>query len=284
MSRPLDRIQALLGESLYAQFLDSNPDDVQFLLQKKLRQLAIEHLRTANTPLACAFRAEYGIAAAQILEPNWQAFLDKQSRNAAWGTYIELAALGELFDMDVTVSCINGKHESKPFCVHRASDDAHHKPSVHLYNQSNCHWFVPGGTRGDGNCLYNAFAQLLRTFVKPKPVPISVPDKKDEPVLQTKASFFGSNCVEQKSIQLQYGIEQAIAKQRTPKQVEQDFEVEKARLAKLSSEEQQQIAEDYKLALALARDELKAVGSADVMRCFVPETKTTHLPPTIRAR
>lgn len=189
--------------------------------------------------------------------------------------------------MDVTVSCINRAHESKPFCVHRASDAAHPKPSVHLYNHSNSHWSAPGGsTRGDGNCLYNAFAQLLRTFVKPKPVSISVPvpDKKDEPVLHTKASFFGNNSVEQKSIQLQHGIEQAIAKQRTPTQVEQDFEVEKVRLAKLSSEEQQQIAEDYKLALALARDELQVVESADIMRCLVPEiTAAPYLPRAIMA-
>ncbi len=288
-------IQNTLGVALYQQVIQSNRDSVQGLLQSELRKRAIEHLKTANTPLARGFRAEYGSTGGVLNASSWEGYLNKQSRNGVWGSYIELAALGELFNVDVTVSSINDKrYEAEPFCVHRASSDTDIRPLVHLYNQSNVHWFVPPGTRGDGNCLYNAFAQSLYAALKPE---VALEPKAVAPAASTllipetvksdsKASlskppaFFNTGAEKQaekeKATQLQKSILQAIALQRTPEQMVEDFNAEKQRIQKLSPEEQQQIADDHRFALEIAMEEVsdsreKQTDRTAILRCLLPK-------------
>jgi hypothetical protein len=279
MSGSTQFIENILGNELYQQLTRSNREAVQGLLQAKLRELAIHHLRTANTPLARSFRGEYSAiaGAGAFSAQTWNQYLDLQSKNGAWGHEIEFAALGELFGVDVVVT--NERYET--WCPYRASSDTEAKPMIHLYNQSNTHWSVPGGTRGDGNCLYNAFAQALFAEVKPviaheEAAPESASAVRAVSTLQTSTTFtfFSNTAEEKKAIELQQSIEQAIAKQRAPNQITKDFEAECARIERLSPAEQQQIAEDHRLALKLAMEENEASvqKSTDFIRCLIPES------------
>ncbi len=283
-------IEDILGNELYQQLMRSNREAVQGLLQARLRELAIHHLRTANTPLARSFRGEYSaIAEAGAFSARtWNQYLDLQAKNGAWGHEIEFAALGELFGVDVVVT----NHRNETWCPYRASSDTEAKPMIHLYNQSNTHWFVSGGTRGDGNCLYNAFAQALFAEVKPTiahevAAPESVPVLKPVSTLQTSTTFtlFNNTAEEKKAIQLQQSIEKAIAKQRTPNETTKDFEAECARIKCLPAAEQQQIADDHRLALKLAMEEneVSVQKSLEFMRCLIPESTGTSSTPRAAA-
>lgn len=285
MSVSTQFIENILGNELYQQLARSNREAVQGLLQARLRELAIHHLRTANTPLARSFRGEYSaIAEAGAFSARtWNQYLDLQSKNGTWGHEIEFAALGELFNVDVVVT----NHRDETWCPYRASSDTEAKPMIHLYNQSNTHWFVPGGTRGDGNCLYNAFAQALFAEVKPtiaheEAAPESAHAVRPISTLHTSTTFtlFNNTAEKKKAIQLQQSIEKAIAKQRAPNQITKDFEAECARIERLSPAEQQQIAEDHRLALKLAMEENEASvqKSVDFIRCLIPESGHTSTP------
>ena len=134
------------------------PEDVhtvQIKYAAQLRAEAINHLRTSKLPVASSFRGDYF----NIEQKHHEVFLDKQSINKEWGTYLELCALAEKNNQTIMVTCQNSGKEST-FCLYRGSDNA---DVLHLENWNNTHWGVHGQTHqftsGDGNCLYNAYAQ-----------------------------------------------------------------------------------------------------------------------------
>lgn len=234
-----------------------NESSVQTALAPILRQMAIQHLREGQGIVARGFRAEYGYTATDDMNT----FLDKQARNGVWGTYVELAALGELFGCDIVVTTIHKGIEQEPWCVHRASDEQDAKPLIHLYNRNNTHWFFSSdaSTKGDGNCLYNAVAEALYAMLPKQPTATkSVVTVAVAPA--NTATFFKSP-IEEIAKQQQKDIEDAIKrtlaiqKSPTPAEAHHAFEAEEKRLASLSPEELQQIREDHQLAIKLAMEE-----------------------------
>ncbi|MBB72031.1 MAG: hypothetical protein CMF50_06495 [Legionellales bacterium] len=213
----------------------------QELFAPTLRAAAIKHLAEGNGPVARGFRGEY----LNVDSAGYQHFLTKQRRNRAWGTYIEATALGELTGCNVVVTPIrNGEHQS-PICLYRAADS--NAPTVHLYNSNNTHWFVDGSTRGDGNCLYNAFAQAFQTIAR-KDLPVTAFTRDESQVNQ---KLF-SKAKQQTTIEQQRQLDQAIARAWTPDELEANLKAEQERMSKLPAAEQAQIRADYEYGLKLA--------------------------------
>ncbi len=237
-----DTIQTALGR---------NPEDflvderrIQAMLAGELRRKAIEHLGTANTPVAEGFRGEY-INAGQHLHgnpPHVEEFLAQQSQDGAWGTYIEAEALGEALGCHVVVTDISGDKVRKPYCLYNAGDNK--AEILHLTLENNRHWSVNNNTRGDGNCLYNAFAQALRQHI----VDQHQAEHQDTQPLAAEIAAVET----QKTALLA-----VICKQPSPEEREQALADEKRRIESLPPEERTQIAEDHKLALKLALEELE---------------------------
>ena len=243
----------------------SDEYDAQLRLAARLRALAIKHLTESKAVVASSFRGESLNAGIE-----YKSFLRKQAKNGEWGTYIEAAALGEAYGVNVVVTSISRNQEQKPFCIYRAADPK--APTVHLYNSSNCHWHYHrdgGKTRGDGNCLYNAFAQALYYQSKPTvaeaPIVAPVVAKKMEPEkkpVEKKASLVSVTnlftSVESEVIKHQKAIRGAIANATTPVVMKSDYDAEVARVNALSKAERDQIARDHQLALELARSDMMA--------------------------
>lgn len=236
----VDRIKRLfkLGNKEFA----GDETAVQRRLSPTLRAAAINHLRTANTPVAQGFRSRYNEATRDTHEN----FLKAQEKNGAWGTYVEASALAEMLDCHLMVTPVTKGQEADMFCLHRAShDDA---PVIHLFNSDNTHWFVNGKTLGDGNCLYNAFAEALRVFVHPEPSAPSARFFTQEPLKAEVRAI----------AEQQRRIEAAIKGQGKTddhlNSVEQ--EQQQQRIRSLPENVQEQIARDYELALEIAAQEM----------------------------
>ena len=225
---------------------------LQRQLAPELRKRAIEHLANGQGVVAKSFRGEYFASGLGT----YQQFLNVQARPDAWGTYIEATALGELIGCHVVVTPVKSGIEQHPICLYRATDD--NAPLIHLYNSNNTHWYVKSSTptEGDGNCLFNAFAQALKTQVAPE-LRFIAPTSPSSAV--KKHGFLGSKpslIAENEVIQFQKNIEQAVSKHASPAQLNIEFQREKQRISRLTTEEQQQISLDYQLALELSREEM----------------------------
>lgn len=235
-----------------------------------LRQSAIQHLRTSNKPVAKGFRAEH---LAVVGKKPHQAFLASQGKNGAWGTYIEACALAEQLKVHLVIS--DGK---QTYCLYRAEDKA--APVVHLHNRDNTHWVSASAkeTLGDGNCLYNAFAQELQhraletDLIKPA-----------ANVVKTGQSSVASN-IEQKAITSQRTIFEAISRKQRPSEMAAEQAAHVEREAALPRQEQQQIAQDYQYALKLALQEALPGSGTASPRWFSPNSKmyaaTLHMLPS----
>jgi hypothetical protein len=244
-----DRLKKLFGfrdDSL----LHDDQRTLQINTGAQLREAAIDHLENSDAVCARTFRGE-SIASGL---GHYRRFTQKQRLNGQWATYIEGVALAEKLGVNFTVTPIKEGVQQKPICLYRAADP--NAPTVHLYNSNNNHWYVNSQTMGDGNCLYNAFAQSLQSTCRkeagltPQPVHSQV---------AAERGFFGQTNTQEAAISLQRNIAAAVMKAPTPAQREVDFQSERARISQLSSAEQKQIQEDYKLALKLAREELSYV-------------------------
>ncbi len=223
---------------------------VQNELAPTLRQKAIQHLATADGVVAKGFRGEY-LASGM---GHYQDFLRVQSQTGTWGTYIEASALGEAMGCHVVVTPVKSGVQQNPICLYRASDDK--APTVHLYNADNAHWYVNTNTKGDGNCLFNAFAQALQTIVKPE-----LPSVSSTIVSPQFTSYkFRAVTNEAQVINHQHAIAASIRQHPTPSEVEATLQNEKVRIGKLSVAEQQQISDDHKFALAIACEEMKVAS------------------------
>ena len=237
-------------------------NSIQAAWANDLRQLAIQHLYSGKEPVAKYFRGEYAHTVEQdtrkTTPKTFETFLQQQSQNGSWGTYIELAALGELFDCDVVVTTIKNGVEQDPWCIHCASTSDNPKPLIHLYNTNNTHWFFSNevSTKGDGNCLYNAFAQARHAALVPTVASHA------EASAQQSLSQAQENTVQQPLSQEQENIaqkrQQAIrnAIQKASSQENANKEWEK-HVKKLSDAQRTQLDNDYQWALKMSLDLLE---------------------------
>lgn len=215
------------------------------------RPWAIEHLAKSKQISAQSFRQEYLATGFGT----YQSFLNDQKKNGVWGTYLEAVALSEKYGVNLVVTPVTRGVKQNPICLYRAENsDA---KTVHLYNSNNTHWYVDSQTRGDGNCLYNAYAQELFRLgiitLKEAEFEAASGTKSTEPSV-TELSIFHHKYDDETRTR-QEAILSAISKAPTPAEKEQDFERERERISKLSPQEQRQIADDHAYALCLAREE-----------------------------
>jgi hypothetical protein len=144
---------------------EENDINLQMYLAKYLRQAAIDHLGSGKTDFTKTFRQNYEeiFAEGGITAP-LDHFLEYQGKNKFWSTEVEAGALGNLFNITVVVTPITRGVKQSSFTVNESTDK--NAPIIRLYNRGNKHWYLepfkPEATIGDGNCLYNAFAQALR--------------------------------------------------------------------------------------------------------------------------
>lgn len=243
-----------------------------YTLQRRLapilRKEAIEYLRNSDDPLAKNFRGDYLYAGKYLIggkTDDYQEFLQVQARNRTWGTYIELTAIGAALGCHVVVTPVIGGVTQEPICLYRAADA--NAPTIKLYNKDNVHWYFKSSasTDGDGNCLYNGVGEALQEEVapelaanaQPEVVTNAQPEARQPNVANlVSQSFFKTPNDQEATIERQRAIEQAIAQHPTPAEVEANYLQEAMRISRLPKEEQQQIADDYKLALALAREDM----------------------------
>ncbi len=228
----------LLGQQIVSDCGRYDQIAIQAQLAKKLRDKAMAHLGTGKGVVAEGFRGEY-LASTDMPQPTYQAFLANQSRNGVWATYIEAMALGELMGCHVVVTPVKNGVEQQPICLYRAQDDS--AEMVHLYNSNNNHWFVNEQTIGDGNCLYNAFAQAIHAKVTPAAV-----------VTPTEPSKVNPKLIEIS----QRAIEQSIGIQSKPELIKATALAERDRISQLPEEEQAQILSDYEFALSIANEDM----------------------------
>ena len=245
-------------DKLRVKVTEFNVDEtsIQTRLAARFRKLAIDNLDTGSGVVAKSFRGEY----VNLNSGDFSAFLAKQSKPGVWGTYLEATSLGEALGCHVIVTPVKEGIYQAPICLYRASDEK--APTVNLYNSNNTHWYVNEKTMKDGNCLYNAFAQAIQTVINPK-LSRAI-DHAAAPMEQTLAhtTFFNT---EQKNhsmkeelitIKYQQTILESIQNHPTPQELESDCLKEQTRISGLPKSEQAQIANDYLLALKLAREDM----------------------------
>lgn len=157
-------------------FYKISETDFQLILAPFLRASAIQHLREAQTVYAQTFREQYEAIVAALNNheegdaSSLDTFFEQQSRAGVYGTDIEAGALAELLDVTFACTLVGDNlcaNKNTPYVGYRP--ERVNAPIVHLYNTPGDHFFVEEGfyqsTLGDGNCLYNGFAQNLRQLV-----------------------------------------------------------------------------------------------------------------------
>lgn len=251
----LSKIKQVLSIQTSAFF--KSDSQIQDYLAPLLRKTAIEHLAYSEEVVAKSFRGEYFAAEREA----YQDFLEAQAKKGVWGTYIEATALGEALGCQVVVTPVTAGKAQKPICLYRAANEK--APAIHLYNSDNTHWYQDEKTKGNGDCLYNAFAQALQQLVKPD-LRFEV-NKSASPLTRFSSLFansFSKEKMDKEEVAHQKRIENSVTSQALPRQMQASFESEKQRIAALPAVEQKQIEKDYKLALKLAREELGYVKNS----------------------
>jgi hypothetical protein len=226
----------------------------------KLRAKAIYNLRNGTGKVATGFRTDYEKIANESkqlgLAATYSDFLDGQKQNGSHGTDLEAASLGEIFACNVVVTTVNKIKnrlvEQRTFCIYKADERS---PTVHLYCVDNHHWYTqknkPRATLGDGNCLYNGFAQELEKIYRT--------EKNKESVLavnELKSHGFFKEIVSDDVREHQQKIYDAIKKTSTT----DDFDLSRAlhdfREASLSEKEIEMMYSDLTHAEDVARNEI----------------------------
>jgi hypothetical protein len=162
--------------------------DLQLILAPLLRRIAIKHLRdedTDYTRLVAETYREIADSEENSKEPSsrrflpYEDFLTQQAENKVWATYSEAGALANLFDIKLVVTDINPKRRAE-YVVNEASVPDRH--IMELYVINNVHWYCYDErsdlTISDGNCLYNAFAQMSRQIILLEEVKKQVKEEK----------------------------------------------------------------------------------------------------------
>ena len=252
----LTTLKSLLNSQKIKQLEIADESTIQHALATDLRRLSLNHLANGQGHIAKSFRGEYIHAA---MGP-YQDFIKAQSKPGTWGTYLEATALGELLGCHVIVTPVKNGNQQKPICLYRASDET--ASTIHLYNSNNTHWYVNSKTKGDGNCLFNAFAQALQQTVKPV-LQREAAEKDTGPMANQSNHFFNQpETTEQmhQALLLQRSIEAAVVKAHPkPAECEAMNLKEMQRISELPVAEQHQIQNDYALALKLATEDLAYV-------------------------
>ena len=249
---------------------------LQEALAPSLRKAAIEHLREGDGVVAKGFRGEYHAVSAGT---STQSFLAKQAQNGVWATYIEAEALAETLGCHLVVTPVTDGNEGDPICLRRAENDK--TPVIHLYNSDNSHWYVDGNTQGDGNCLYNAFAQALAAQVRSeKQMATEIASGQ----ISSHNTLFSNNPQAKQSVAQQRDILEAIKTQPTPTELAKQLAEEKDRIAKLSPDQQQQISDDHAIALQLAMNDPDKFTVEDAQRVLGLEAEIKAASMGMRSR
>ena len=156
-------------------FFKVDEGNFQLILAPFLRALAIDHLAFGTTALSHGFRVQYDAAMMGLdtNEPgdaaNAAAFLRTQRQPYVYATDLEAGALAEMLEVTFVCTRVNQQYKaSMAPCIYR-KEPADNAAVIHLFNSPGDHFFIHEGdyssTIGDGNCLYNGFAQIIRQFV-----------------------------------------------------------------------------------------------------------------------
>jgi hypothetical protein len=146
-------------EALHVLFFEMDELSLQQLLAPFLRTRATNFIRESDD--FASFRSEF------IKEHGHDAFNDfltEQNTNFVYGTDELARALAISFNLSLQITTLT----DPPFS-YAARDAEHTRPVVILYNQPESHWYIyedhPEDTLGDGNCLFNSCAQILRNSI-----------------------------------------------------------------------------------------------------------------------
>ncbi len=239
-------LKALLEEKY------SDEGALQVAMAKKLRELTFQYL-SGNLANIVADGPEVKTLRAALKENgSMDSFIQSQSSNKAWATYLELTLLAELTQVNFAVKM---SKDSDIFTVLTANPNAKN-PTVIMHNERNTHWsaHVSGAkkdTLADGNCGYNAFALSLTDLAPEKPV-YSQPITTREQVFADDASTTVMRLKQEES-RLNGSLQNA-------QRAEQEFNNAMVKIYNRSPEKhleiQKQIHSDYLFALKLAVSEL----------------------------
>src|SRR3990167_1148092 len=231
--------------SIHPRDFNESSENIQKKIAPILRKIAVKHLGSAQTPKAKQFRGEH-LAATNI---PYKKYLEKQKINGTWGTDLEAIALGEYLKYNVVVTSVNSARADCTWCLHLEGLNA---PTIHLYNDNNQHWQTEpeNFVLKDNNCLYNAIALNIKNLISPIKPTSNL----------SSQSLFKTNDRQKLAIQNQVLIQSAINKathdKRSPADLANYYEKEEQRIKKLSSDEQNQILNDYYFAINLAMQEI----------------------------
>jgi len=234
------------------QSVAENSVQLQQLWAPTLRASAIKHLAESDSPVGQGFRGEYGFTKTSRTD-TYQTYLEKQAKNGTWGTDIELISLSEDYQVNVVVTSFTKGVPSEPFVLHRV--DNPEAPLIHLFNVDNKHWSYNNETLGDGNCLYNAFAQALGAIHRQNNPVFENKSYTNAELLQSHGVFETHSVTKSESAVLrsqENRFNELIQKAPTSSELKQDFLQEGRRISQLSTNEQQQIANDYEYSLDVA--------------------------------
>lgn len=236
----------------------------QLAMAPELRRLANQHLANSDSVIGKHFRQGFNNIDVGVYngryQGNYRNYLNEQSKDRVWGEVYQLRALAEEFGVNVIVTSVThkaGKESRSDHVAHKVADE--NAPTIHLQNINNGHWQHGNYTYGDGNCLYNAFAQAMHAEGKeqfkeilPKVVEVEVEDMPAAVMFKLPKL----TVTEKKAVELQAAkFAELLADATSSAELEVEQSEEEARIAKLSVEEQQQIADDHRLALLLALEE-----------------------------
>jgi hypothetical protein len=119
-----------------------------------LRRLAVDNLEKGSHPLCQAFRKN----SLQALS-TW---LTLEKRARYWGSDDSARSLAQLLNFDLFI-----QNNNEPAYLAFESDK-HSAKKIVLKNIYNSHWqnmLTKEATLGDGNCLFNAFAQSIQAIL-----------------------------------------------------------------------------------------------------------------------
>ncbi len=147
-----------IDRALYSLFFEVGEYKLQKTLAPFLRARAIKHIRESEKFIS--FRQQY---INNEGDEEFELYLTRQGQNAIYGADEEAVALADLFNVSLQVTITSPRFE---YISHYAGAE---QPRFYLYNIPNQHWYIytddPSETLGDGNCLYNSFAQILRNHL-----------------------------------------------------------------------------------------------------------------------
>lgn len=169
----------IFDEAYTLLFEEISEHHLQEILGAFLRALAVKHLENGGTEITRTIRDQYNAIISEIDtkepgdEASFETFLTNQSKNGVYATDLLANSLAELLGVTYKSTAVDSNHmsrENQNITYTGYAAPTANAPVVHLFNQTNVHFFVTEGdfnsTLGDGNCLYNGFAQNLAEHIR----------------------------------------------------------------------------------------------------------------------